>query len=271
MNLDNYLGNHGPVQTGKSYMENRIDSPLLFSGPIGCGKSTLAAALATAYGYETYEVNASQDRSKKALKTAVRGIKSASVKRKPRLIIIDEIEGMPADHIKTLIKQPGKKILICNEAWKVADGVRRMCHGVAFRRPTKANYQKRLRELGREAPKEIIDQFNSWRDLNNWMDGGEPSGAVILSDFEQAKRIFENKPFPEWQEPTINTHSLLFFYIQSQGNRQIIEQVNSLLSRDKFSKEIARQILLGETISVRFPFRKKQTAQSSTVKFLGFK
>jgi len=270
MNLPDYLGNHSAVQTGKSYMEGRIDSPLLFSGPVGCGKTTLAALLSDAYGFETREINASQDRSKTAVKMALRGSRSASVRRKPRLLILDEIEGMKADYIKLMLREPGKKILICNEVWKVSQGVRNMCHGVAFRKPTKANYQKRLRQLGQEAPADIIRQFNSWRDLNNWMDGGDPSGAVIMSDFDQAKHIFEDKPFPAWQEPTINTHSLLFFYIQSKGKREIVEQVNLLLSRDKFSKEVARQILLGETISVRFPYRKKQ-APSSTVKFMGFK
>jgi len=264
-----YIGNVGQYATGRAYMEGRIEDPLLFSGPVGCGKSTLAALLANAYGYEIHEVNASRERTKKAVKSVLQRTRGHSISGKPRLTVLDEIDGMPADAIKEILKQPGKKILICNEVMKVAQGIRSKCHGVTFRRPTQANYKKRLKQLDVQAPKDILDQFNSWRDLDNWMDGGDPAGAIIMSDFDQAKRIFEGEGFPAFQEPTIKTRSLLFYYVHSGGKREIVEQVNLLLSRDGFSREIARQILLGETIRVKFPFRKKK-AQSSTVKFLGF-
>ena len=80
----------------------------LVSGPPGLGKTTLAHVIAKRAGYNFIEMNASDDRSPEAFKqsiesvTQIRGSVNDS-NMKPNCLIIDEIDGAPANSIQVLI------------------------------------------------------------------------------------------------------------------------------------------------------------------------
>ena len=67
----------------------------MLSGPPGCGKTTLARVVARHCGYEVMEVNASDDRSGKALieKIEAMGKNNSVMNGKPTMIIVDEVDG----------------------------------------------------------------------------------------------------------------------------------------------------------------------------------
>ncbi|PAV74651.1 hypothetical protein WR25_25649 isoform B [Diploscapter pachys] len=116
-------------------MENRFGNRarrphfkiLLLTGPAGSGKTTLAGAIARLCGYATVELNASDSRNapdfEKAIDGALRNQYTIDNGNKPNCLILDEIDGAPADAIKFLartIQGTGKKaikrpiIAICN-------------------------------------------------------------------------------------------------------------------------------------------------------------
>ncbi|PAV91721.1 hypothetical protein WR25_23172 isoform D [Diploscapter pachys] len=116
-------------------MENRFGNRarrphfkiLLLTGPAGSGKTTLAGAIARLCGYATVELNASDSRNapdfEKAIDGALRNQYTIDNGNKPNCLILDEIDGAPADAIKFLAKTiqgTGKKaikrpiIAICN-------------------------------------------------------------------------------------------------------------------------------------------------------------
>merc|ERR1712141_91273 len=71
-------------------------SVLLFCGPPGTGKSTLAHIVANHCGYRPFEINASDSRTGKKLKDLIEN--AATMKpmfgdSRPPLIIMDEIDG----------------------------------------------------------------------------------------------------------------------------------------------------------------------------------
>ena len=74
-----------------------MEKILLLSGPPGAGKTTLAHIAAKHCGYETIEINASDDRSASTLKLKLADAlqtRSAFEKQKPKCVIIDEIDGV---------------------------------------------------------------------------------------------------------------------------------------------------------------------------------
>ncbi|XP_022687359.1 chromosome transmission fidelity protein 18 homolog isoform X2 [Varroa jacobsoni] len=118
---------------------------VLLAGPPGLGKTTLAHVLARHSGYNIVELNASDDRSPDAFRSALEGATQMKPvldrECRPNCLVIDEIDGAPAQSINVLLqmlrstngdgsesggeKKKKKKpkvllrpvICICNEAW----------------------------------------------------------------------------------------------------------------------------------------------------------
>ncbi|MCJ7450135.1 MAG: replication factor C large subunit [Candidatus Nanohaloarchaeota archaeon QJJ-9] len=97
-NLDEYQGNTKKVEEVKDWVQNwhnRKSQSLLMPGPPGSGKTALVYVVANELGYEVYETNASDVRTKKALKEKVmRAVKQRSLTGKTKIILIDEVDGM---------------------------------------------------------------------------------------------------------------------------------------------------------------------------------
>jgi replication factor C subunit 1 len=130
----------------------------LLSGPPGIGKSSTAAIIGKHLGYEVYEMNASDTRSKKGLEARLNQVTQSSSlswgggKKPKRLIVMDEVDGMSsgdrggmAELIKVIKTSKTPIICICND--RQSTKVRSLANNafdLRFQRPNKTSVAKRM-------------------------------------------------------------------------------------------------------------------------------
>ncbi|KAF8633836.1 hypothetical protein AX15_001213 [Amanita polypyramis BW_CC] len=152
---------------------------LLLSGPPGLGKTTLAHVIARQAGYEVMEINASDARTGSVVEDRIRPtLESGSAvgKKKPVLLVIDEIDGATGAGensssfinklVQFILQKPKKKkgssarsphakppllrpiICICNDVNVAALAkLRPHAHHLRYMRPADAHIVNRLRHI----------------------------------------------------------------------------------------------------------------------------
>ena len=197
-----------PWQRGK----NLGAKAALLSGPPGIGKSSTAAIVAKHLGYEVFELNASDTRSKKSLEEQLNQVvlstslvfgKGASCKATKRLVVMDEVDGMSsgdrggmAELIRVIKLSKTPIVCICND--RQSQKVRSLadkCLDLRFSRPQKTTVAKRMCEVAaREgldvvpnAMEELVEQSgNDIRQVLNalqmWRQEADSTGRFSKED-----------------------------------------------------------------------------------------
>ena len=140
--------------------ENPGAKSVLLSGPPGIGKTTVATLVSQILGYETYELNASDTRSKKAVTEQVADVVMSRAMTmdgglSKRVVIMDEVDGMGGSDrggipelVKIIKASKTPIICICND--RQAQKIRTLanhCYDLRVKRPIKNIIAKRLVEI----------------------------------------------------------------------------------------------------------------------------
>ena len=91
-NIDNYVGNESIKNTIKSYISQNDIQNLLFYGPAGTGKTTLAKLIAKNINCDVLYINASDERGIETIRDKVSGFASTMSFKSLKLVILDEAD-----------------------------------------------------------------------------------------------------------------------------------------------------------------------------------
>jgi len=100
-NWGEFIGNQNVVlrvrQWAEAWQNGKRQKPLFLYGPVGNGKTTLALLCAKMFGWQLFEMNASDSRTRDIIeKLAGAASQGASFSGGLRLILLDEVDGLQA-------------------------------------------------------------------------------------------------------------------------------------------------------------------------------
>ncbi len=145
------------VEWAQSWQEGKRPLPLLVCGPPGTGKTALASALASQFGWELFEFSAADLRDSQSVERILAAAASnSSVFGSRRLILIDDVDSLSgredrggAAAISQVLQSSRQPIMLTalDHYDRKLSTIRTHCTHLQLRRPTMLSIAKLLRSL----------------------------------------------------------------------------------------------------------------------------
>ena len=150
VNIDNYVGNESIKNTVKKYINQNDIQNLLFYGPAGTGKTTLAKLIVKNIDCDYLYINASDERGIETIRDKVAGFASTASFKSIKVVILDEADFltiMAQASLRNVIETFSRStrfILTCNYVERIIDPIQSRCQTLKIVPPSKEDIIEHL-------------------------------------------------------------------------------------------------------------------------------
>ena len=171
--LEGYVGNENIKRTIAQYLNQNDIQNLIFYGPAGTGKTTLAKLIALQLQCDFTYINASDERGIETIREKVAGFAAAASFKPLKVVILDEADFLTIQAQASLrnvietFSRSTRFILTCNYVERIIDPLQSRCQVLKIIPPSKAEVAAHLAgvmeqegvSFERDDLKTIVNQF----------------------------------------------------------------------------------------------------------------
>ena len=171
--LENYVGNDHIKKTISQYLGQNDIQNLIFYGPAGTGKTTLAKLIVKGLDCDHLYINASDERGIETIRDKVSGFASTASFKPLKVVILDEADFLTIQaqaSLRNVIETFSRNtrfILTCNYVERIIDPLQSRCQTLKIIPPTKSDVAKHIVwimdeeniSFEREDLKTIVNQY----------------------------------------------------------------------------------------------------------------
>ena len=148
--LENYVGNDTIKKSISKYLEQNDIQNLIFYGPAGTGKTTLAKIIIKNLDCDHLYINASDERGIETIRDKVQGFASVASFKPLKVVILDEADFLTIQaqaslrNIIETFSRTTRFIMTCNFVERIIDPLQSRCQVLKIIPPTKKDVAKHL-------------------------------------------------------------------------------------------------------------------------------
>ena len=151
--LENYVGNEHIKKTIKQYLGQNDIQNLIFYGPAGTGKTTLAKLIVKNLDCDFLYINASDERGIETIRDKVSGFASSASFKPLKVVILDEADFLTIQAQASLrnvietFSRTTRFILTCNYVERIIDPLQSRCQTLKIVPPSKVDVVRHLQKI----------------------------------------------------------------------------------------------------------------------------
>ena len=148
--LDKYVGNENLKSSLQKFLDQNDIQNLIFYGPAGTGKTTLAKLIVENLDSESLYINASDERGIETIRDKVQGFASVASFKPLKVVILDEADFLTIQaqaslrNIIETFSRTTRFIMTCNFVERIIDPLQSRCQVLKIVPPTKKDVAKHL-------------------------------------------------------------------------------------------------------------------------------
>jgi replication factor C small subunit len=177
--LENYVGNENIKESISKYLEQNDIQNLIFYGPSGTGKTTLAKIIIGNLDCDHLYINASDERGIETIRDKVSGFASVASFKPLKVVILDEADFLTIQaqaslrNIIETFSRTTRFIMTCNFVERIIDPLQSRCQVLKIVPPTKKDVAKHLAG--------IMDQEGIGFEMNEL-------GAIVMQHYPDLRK-----------------------------------------------------------------------------------